>query len=645
MNEKAAKSILIVEDESIVALDLQQQLMDYGYDAWAIADSAEAAIACASERCPDLVLMDIRIRGRRDGIETATVLKERFGVPVVFLTAHADEATLDRAKRTMPHGYLQKPVKPDALHSVIEVALYTHAMEQRARARERWFATTLRSIADAVISVDLAGLVTYMNPAAEVLTGTQAVDAIGKPMREVMHLVGLPATELPVMTAMRAGQPVELQEGNLLNATSGVTHVINDSAAPVLDDDERMLGAVMVFRDVTQQKKLQRQVELSDRLSSLGTLAAGVAHEINNPLAAVLSNTQFLSATVQGLRADIDTRPVQELRAQLDELADSLVDIESAANRIKRIVADLKTFSHPEQQHQETVDVVRCLQWALRTTAHEFRQRARLITVFHDVPAVLADEMKLGQVLINVLVNAAHAIAPGRLEHNTVTVMASLDVDGRVLIEVKDTGVGMTEAVRKKIFEPFFTTKGPGVGTGLGLSISHGLVVAMGGSVEIDSTVDVGTTVRVLLAASLAPVKAAADAAVAGIVERPSRVARILIIDDETLVLRSLTRLLRDHEIVCVERAREALALLDSGQHFDLILSDITMPSMTGMDFYEQLLARRPADARRLVFLSGGAITSRTEDFLASVPNPRLEKPFDNGSLVSLVNRLLAEAA
>ena len=209
MNTLAAASVLIVEDEGIVALDLQQTLRDFGYDAYAIASSADEAIAVASKRCPDIVLMDIRIKGSRDGIETAQIFKDRFAVPVVYLTAHADERTLARAKQTAPLGYLLKPVKATELRSAIEVALYNHALETRLRERERWYSTTLRSIADAVISVDLAGRVTFMNPAAEVLTGVPAATAAGKPIREVLQLLHLAAgDELPPLKALREGQAV-----------------------------------------------------------------------------------------------------------------------------------------------------------------------------------------------------------------------------------------------------------------------------------------------------------------------------------------------------------------------------------------------------------------------------------------------------
>src|SRR6185295_17635126 len=167
MASPQSHSVLIVEDERIVAKDLQHTLAAMGYDAFAIASSADEALSHASEKCPDLVLMDIRIKGAHDGIETADLLRQRFGVPVVYLTAHADDATIERAKRTTPYGYLMKPVKSAELRSAIEVTIHRHEMEKRLRERERWFATTLRSIDDAVITVDVEGMIAFANPAAE----------------------------------------------------------------------------------------------------------------------------------------------------------------------------------------------------------------------------------------------------------------------------------------------------------------------------------------------------------------------------------------------------------------------------------------------------------------------------------------------
>src|SRR6266567_478081 len=222
-----ARSVLIVEDERIVAKDLQQTLAGMGYDAFAIASSAEEAVARASERCPDVVLMDIRIKGRRDGVETAEIMRQRFRVPVVYLTAHADDGTIDRAKKTEPYGYLLKPVNSAALRSGIELSLYKHEMEKRLRERERWFSTTLRSVADAVITVDLAGNVSFMNPVAEQLTGVKLRDALGRPARAIVRLD--PTQSSPLDQALEQGKTTQLQESELENGT-GANRVMRDSS-------------------------------------------------------------------------------------------------------------------------------------------------------------------------------------------------------------------------------------------------------------------------------------------------------------------------------------------------------------------------------------------------------------------------------
>ena len=233
MRQEHPVRILIVEDERIVARDLQQTLVELDYDVFAIASSAEQALARASETCPDIVLMDIRIRGNLDGIATAQILRDRFGVPVIYLTAHSDDATLERAKITEPHGYLIKPVKPAELRSAIEVSLYRHAMELRLRERERWFSTTLCSIADAVISVDLAGNVTFVNPAGEALMGCKSEDALGRPANEILRLLDEHDNlqlDTPLDVVLRERREVQMFDGNLMTASREI-RAISDSAA------------------------------------------------------------------------------------------------------------------------------------------------------------------------------------------------------------------------------------------------------------------------------------------------------------------------------------------------------------------------------------------------------------------------------
>jgi len=628
------RSVLIVEDEQIVALDLQQTLTGLGYDAFAIAATADEAIARASERRPDLALMDIRIKGKRDGIEVAEELRDLFSIPVVFLTAHGDTATIERAKLVEPWGYLVKPVKVAELYSVIELALHKHQIEARLRERERWFSTTLRSIGDAILSVDLAGRVTFMNPAAETLMGVDAPSAIGMPVQAILQLIDRPPeAESPVLTALREQHLVELHEGNLRNLATGASRVISDSATPVLLN-EQVLGAVMVFRDVTEQKKLQKRLEFADRLASLGTMAAGVAHEINNPLAVVLANTAFLTEDLGALDLAVASGTTRR-----ESINSSITDIESAAKRIERIVSDLRVFSQPSDPSDpsEQTDVRRCIEWAVRATAHEFRHRAKLTTEIGALPPLDADELRLGQVLINLLLNAAHSIPPGNADQNEVSISARTDPGGRALIEVRDTGGGIPESLLERIFEPFFSTKPTGAGTGLGLSICHGIIGAMGGEIRVDSEIGKGSVFRVFL-----PVAAPRAQTTAPPVARTAPIrGRILVLDDEEMIVRTLTRMLREHEVHGTTSAREALSLLEAGQEFDLILSDLMMPTMSGMAFYEHLLARHPAYTSRVVFVTGGAMTPRMEAFLQSLPNRHLEKPFDKKALLEVVREHL----
>ena len=644
MKNERGPAVLIVEDERIVAKDLQQTLNGLGYQAYAIASSAEDAIARASERCPDVVLMDIRIEGSLDGIQTAELLKRRFDVPVVFLTAHSDDATLERAKRVDPHGYLIKPLRTAELRSALEMSLYRHEMERRMRERERWHTKSLETVGDAVVAVDLAGRVTFMNQAAENLTGTSAADAIGKPVRDVVKITrqtGEPFSDTPLSAALREDRAVELMDANLLNVRTGAQHAISDTSMPVFEAGQR-LGAVMVFRDVTDQRNLQKQLELANQLASLGTMAAGVAHEVNNPLSVVTANADFLAQELENQRAALVRLSASDADKQrCEDMLQALHDVRQAAARIGSIVEDLRAFSRPAQPQLGVADVVKCLSWALRTTAHEFQQRAQLITQFESVPNVPGDEAKLGQVFINLLLNAAHAVAATDADRNRVTISARTDERGWAVIEIADTGCGIPTADLPRIFDPFFTTRASGGGTGLGLSICHGIVTAFGGELRVASEPGAGSCFSVFLPPS-SPALAQPEPPQPEPQVEPRR-SRLLVIDDEKMVLRVLERVLRNHDLVCTQGARAGLDHIRNGEQFDLILTDITMPSMTGIQFYEELLAHYPEQAKRVVFLSGGAVSLDSSDFLQSVSNPRIEKPFNSQGLRSQIATLLAQ--
>jgi len=260
-------NILIVEDESIVALDLAGQLREMGYQVCAIADNGKEALARIEQHRPTLILMDIILKGEMDGIETARHVSHRFQTPVIFLTAYSDPHTVERAAHTAPYGYLTKPFQANELRAAIEVALYKAGLETRLRESERWFAATLRCVADGVIATDKQGLVQFLNPAAEEALGWSLADAKGRPAEDIMHLSN-PRTgareKSPITLALEGNRVVGLEFGTLLASRTGRQRPIDDSAAPIRGIDGRVMGAVMAFRDVSERLAVEESLRRSE---------------------------------------------------------------------------------------------------------------------------------------------------------------------------------------------------------------------------------------------------------------------------------------------------------------------------------------------------------------------------------------------
>jgi CheY-like chemotaxis protein len=252
------------------------------------------------------------------------------------------------------------------------------------------------------------------------------------------------------------------------------------------------------------------------------------------------------------------------------------------------------------------------------------------------VPLVEANESKLGQVVLNLIMNAAQSIPEGRATDNAISIATMVAEDGRVVVEVRDSGAGMSPEVKKSLFMPFFTTKPVGVGTGLGLSICLRIISSMGGSITVDSELGQGSTFRVYLVPARDVTKSADVAEV--VVRSPSRRGAVLVIDDEPAVGLLVEMVLSDHEVTTTTNALDALEWVTQGRRFDVILCDLMMPSLTGMEFYAELTRIAPELGPRVVFLTGGAFTPRAEQFLAEVDNLRIDKPFDLDVLTAAVN-------
>lgn len=324
---------------------------------------------------------------------------------------------------------------------------------------------------------------------------------------------------------------------------------------------------------------------------------------------------------------------------RLTECVDMIDEARQGADRIREIVGGLKTFSRADEERRVIVELEPILRRAISIVHNEARHRGRVVTDFGGTPPVEVDDSRLGQVFINLLVNAIQAIPEGNADAHEIRVATSTDAEGCAVVEIHDTGPGIDPTVIDRIFDPFFTTKPVGVGTGLGLSVCHNAVHAWGGQLSARNRRAGGATFRVTLPPGRGAVRGAAPAASPSEAAPTGRSAAVLVVDDEPAIGVSLRRVLRDHDVTLLTEAREALDLILSGAHFDVILSDLMMPGMSGMELYEELRRRRPRAAERVVFITGGAFTAAAQAFLDHVPNPRFDKPFDPPVIRALVER------
>jgi len=419
--------------------------------------------------------------------------------------------------------------------------------------------------------------------------------------------------------------------------------------------DGRIVGTLSSGEDVTEQRRLEAQLAQADRLSNMGMLAAGVAHEINNPLSYVLYNLESLGEDLPGvlgalrrfqfgLADKLGTDFLDELTgtdteklnpSMLDDMQSRLEDALGGTYRIRDVSRGLGTFSRVEKDQLVPVNLMHAIEVALNMAFNEIKYRARLVKDYgRNLPLVLGSEGRLGQVFLNLVINATHAIDEGDIENNEIRVRTWAE-DALVFAQVRDTGSGIAPENLGKIFEPFFTTKKIGVGSGLGLAISKDIIESYGGSIEVESEVGTGTSFTIRL-----PVQAQEALSTE---ERPVETApdatrgRILIVDDEDAIRRSMVRLLRQHETVQAASGAEAKKLLEHDQRFDLVLCDMMMPDVSGIDLHRWLAVEHPVLARQLIFITGGAFTPRAREYLSKVDNIRLEKPFDVANFKKIV--------
>ncbi|MCP3097555.1 PAS domain S-box protein [Myxococcus sp. K15C18031901] len=514
--------------------------------------------------------------------------------------------------------------------------------EEEVRRSEVSFRTLMQSLPDLVAVFGRDARVRYANlKVARALGYTDVRELVGKHISEMIPPEDFGSADARMHEAIRTGRAA-LQQRRMVRRDGSLLHV-ESTTFPLHFDGEDSI--VSVAHDQTERHQMQARLLQAERMASVGTLAAGVAHEINNPLAYLTANLAFAREELSGLPTPAAPGLDPRLAESLADAQAALAEAQQGAERVRTIVRDLKTFSRVDAVEDSVVDVRQVLESTLNLATTEIRHRARLVKTFDDVAPVRANESRLGQVFLNLLVNAAQAIPEGVPDRHEIRVNARMTDTGRVVVEVTDTGVGIAAEHLPRLFDPFFTTKAPGVGTGLGLSICHNLVTALGGEILVQSAPGRGSTFQVILPPAERP-RPDPEPLFPPEPEPPQpaeRRGRLLVVDDEPLVCTALGRTLRPHhDVTLATRAQDALERIEAGEHYDVVFCDLMMPGMSGMDFYATLVQRHPDHARRVVFLTGGAVTPAARAFLESVPSPHIEKPFAGRELLSLVQERLA---
>jgi PAS domain S-box-containing protein len=592
----------------------------------------EDALREALGRRPwDIILSDFGLPEFDGYGALKVVLESGLDIPFIIVSGTIGEEAAVDALRAGAQDFLVKGRWLRLLPAI------DRELREKAIRAERRVAEVQRREANAryrqIFETSQEGIWVVDGESRTVLVNARMGQLLGATPRE---LVGTLTTDFSDGEWLLAGEERPLAEIRFVNR-AGIEFWGSVSTSRILDDHGRVTGALAMVSDISERRQLQAQLMVADRMASVGLLAAGVGHEINNPLSAAFAmlDTAILECG--------ELAPQNQGSPGWAELTADLAGVREAIVRIRDIVRDLRILSRGDQQRPSLgVELRPIIESAARLAWNEIHHRARLVKHFGDVPPVRGDEQRLGQVFLNLLVNAAHAIPEGNAAAHEIRIATRMAGD-QVEIEVRDSGAGMGPEVVRQLFTPFFTTKPVGLGTGLGLSICHRLITSFGGTITVESEVGHGTAFRVRLPAAAAEQVPSPEPAGPAPVSR-SRAA-ILLVDDDSLVTTGMRRLLgRDHDIRIANSSLDALALLRQGARFDLVLCDLMMPDITGMDLHAELAATLPDVAAQMVFLTGGAFTERAADFLATTPNPHLHKPVDMATLRALIAERLGRA-
>jgi len=590
--EELKKQILVVEDEGLIAADIQKRLERLGYAVPAICHSGEEALRCARSTPFDLVLMDIRIQGNMDGIATAQELRA-LDMPVVYVTAYADQETVSRATFTEPFGYILKPIADGDLRSTVQISLYKHEMERRLRTSEAWLATTLRSVGDGLIATDTEGEIVFLNPVAEELTGWSANEAHGRMLMDVLQLCA-EATRRPAKNPIVDLLPGDSRHYTLLSK-NGLAITVEVEAFENRSADQ-VLGSIVAVRDITSRKAMENRLIESERMEAIANMAGGLAHDFNNQLTVILGYAQELAGRLGG------------------DDQDAALKIQHAASSANAVTGQLLTLSRRDNTRVEVLNINDLICEIQPLISHTLGKTRTLTTnLGSPVGYIRADRNQLKQVLLSLALRARDAMpAAGGLRIDSGTVEIDEENPAArqhrpgpyVRLRVADSGTGMDQATLARIFEPFFTTKSL-PGAGLGLSLTHSIIVQNGGYISAASEIGRGTTFQILLPCigtflGLSEVNGSERRA--GDDPTPT----VLLVEDEDSVRKLMHNYLEreGYQLLEARNAEEAELVAEVyNEPIHVLVTDVVMPGMTGPELAARLTKLRPQ--MRVLFVSG----------------------------------------
>ncbi len=646
-------SILIVTNEPREAQDIESRLQHLGYAVAGRVTSGTEAVAKARELKPDLVLLDIMLQGSLDGIETAAQIRNHHDIPVIFLTAKADDQTLQRAQVSEAFGYLLKPLEDRELRMSIEMALHQHMLKGKLRDNQEWMATTLRCLGDAVVATDAHDRIQLINPMAETLTGWPRAEALGRKLADVFCLKdnqrSAPLIETFQSPAPTHNKTIKLEKNAILLARDAHSIPIDYSAAPIMSHNDNFLGVVVVFRDVrdrcqseVRELQLQERLARAKRMESLGLLAGGVANQLHKILDSIADYPDLIK---ERLPADEATHA-------------DLAMIKNSSRKALDIVHDLLILGGIGHAPKEIWSLNELVTAALDSaTLQSLQAQAPMVTVTtnlaSEVLSVTGFKPHLQAVVTNLLINAFAAMPEGgRLVASTALEELNQAHDGYeliapgkyVVLRVAHSGQAISAKDINQIFEPFYTHRGLGweIGSGLGLAVVYSVVKDHQGFLDVSLNED-GADFSVYL-----PLANQSGAEV-----HPSKpldyqgTETILVVNDNEEERQAIVRWLRGrgYKVLVAANGKSAFEIFQTENTsletpIDLVILDMIMAdAWDGLDTYRNMLATHPG--QKAIILSGFTITGRIQETMRLGAARHLQKPFIMEELGQAVRQTL----